>query len=1475
MASSDGSFNSNQGDHSDLSDDYTPPPSAPNKPKQIAVKKMKMNDGNAAPIAPSALSDSGKTKKKKKKDDGDDMAIADSQSRASKYQKYTQLEHVLNRPDTYMGSIQKTEQLMYVFDESKKKIVWKPVRVTMGFYKIFDEILVNAADNKQRDPSMDKIEVVIDRVENRISVMNTGKGIPVEIHPKEKVYVPEMIFGHFLTSSNYDDEEEKVVGGRNGYGAKLANAFSGEFTVETFDSQHKKRYTQTWRNNMSLREDPQIQHCANKKDYTKITFVPDLKRLDMDRIDDDIMSLLVKRVYDVAACNTGVKVTLNGEAVPIKSFKDYVKLYFPDAGEGESKPFVHERVNDRWEIAIAQSEGQPVQVSFVNSIATIKGGKHVEHVANKVAKHLKDDAMKKMGKGGLDIKDFQVKNHMWIFVNSLIVNPAFDSQTKETLTTPMTKFGSQCDVSEDTLKKISKKTGVVEAVVRWAAYKSKETVEKGVSGKKKARIQVPKLDDANDAGTKNSEDCVLILTEGDSAKSLAMSGIAVVGRDKFGAFPLKGKLLNVRDATHKAIKDNDEIQHIAQILGLQHGEDYTQSVKSLRYGHLMIMTDQDHDGSHIKGLIINYLHHFWPSLVRRPGFLLEFVTPIVKAKRGKETVPFFTIPEFEKWKEGHAHEKGWTFKYYKGLGTSTSVEAKEYFSRLNKHQIEFRYTDTKEDELIDMAFAKKKANLRKDWILQHKPGTFVDHSKSQLPYADFINKELILFSMADCERSIPSLVDGFKPGQRKIMYACFKRNLTKEFKVAQLAGYVAEHSAYHHGEASLMSTIIGMAQNFVGSNNVNLLHPEGAFGTRRLGGKDAASPRYIYTFLSSPARLLFHPLDDPLLNYLEDDGVPIEPEWYLPIIPMALVNGVEGIGTGWSTRVPCYNPRDIVKSLFVLMDTGEGTQLEPMTPWYHNFQGTIEPVIGPVGSSTAGKRSGGGRKSSKKDESTDQDAVDEESCSSVAMSADGGDDLNDDDDDDGDIQVAPTGDLALAKAQPGGEHVLKGYQFRGLWKRTGPTEVQITELPIGTWTQSYKEYLETLIAAAESSNINNSSISASSSGSVSASSSGRKKGGGAGGKDTTTSSSGQKKKQTAAGHVGERVRLKQFKEYHTDHKVEFHLIFSSPDILDAITATPGDFEKYFKLTSTVSVTNMHLFDAKGKIRKYSSPESIIREFYPLRLEFYGKRKEHLLKKINEELLQLSNRARFVLAIIKGELQVNNRKKKDIVDELRREKYDPVPPNKDKKNNIKAAGQEEDKDEDEDGDDRGEDVAITPNSSKQGAVGNAGGAEGLRDYDYLLSMQIYNLTWEKVQKLLNDKELKEADLRQLAAKTPKDLWKEDLQALLAGLDIWEEERRQFIEGEGAPKPKRSKGPKVGGDVSSAAKKRKRVEEDEDDDDDGDWMVKSTAGQKRSLTASANPYAASSARGGSAPQKKISVKPSVKTTLSASQRGTGRT
>ncbi|OJJ40193.1 hypothetical protein ASPWEDRAFT_33517 [Aspergillus wentii DTO 134E9] len=1050
---------SDDGDDSALS--HTPPTKAKKAP---AGKK-----GGSKPLADNENESFGN-------DDADEAPKKETNA-SEKYQKLTQLEHIIKRPDTYIGSTERTTQHMWVYSSVSEGMEYREVSYVPGLYKIFDEIVVNAADNKQNDKNMDEIRVTISRESGEISVWNNGRGIPIEMHSKEKCYVPELIFGQLLTSSNYDDTQQKVTGGRNGFGAKLCNVFSTEFSIETQDSRVKKKYKQTWTENMTKIGKAKITE-AKGEDYTKVTFKPDYAKFGMENMDDDFEALVKRRVYDLAG-TAKVAVKLNGSRIPVRNFKKYMEMYTKairrergDDGPAAKDEIITCSPDPRWEVGFAVSDGAFQQVSFVNSIATTSGGTHVNYIADQICNKLAE-TVKKKNKNGATLKTAQIKNHIFIFVNALVVNPAFTSQTKEQLTTKTSQFGSKCVLEEDFYKKILK-TEVMSNILHFAQQKADQMLKKSDGGRR-SRMNNPKLTDANKAGTKDGHHCTLILTEGDSAKGLAMAGRAVVGPDLFGVFPLRGKLLNVRDASFDQIAKNAEIQNIKNFIGLQHKKEYTET-RGLRYGHLMIMTDQDHDGSHIKGLLINFLQAQFPSLLKIPEFLIEFITPIVKVWKGDPKNPtkqrsFFTMPEYDAWREEHQHERGWDHKYYKGLGTSTTEDAQVYFRDLDRHLKEFHTMQDNEAELIELAFSKKKADERKEWLRQFKPGTYLDHSVSKITYTDFINKELILFSMADNMRSIPSVVDGLKPGQRKVLYACFRRNLKKDMKVVELAGHVSGMTAYQHGEASLQQTIVGLAQNFVGSNNVNCLEPSGNFGSRLQGGADCASARYIYTRLSPFARRVFNQADEPLLTYNEDDGAKIEPEMYMPVVPMILINGADGIGTGWSSSIPNYNPEDIVENLKRMMD---GEELKPMQPWFRGFTGEVTAI-------------GGDR-----------------------------------------------------------------YKFSGTIKESGEKEVEITELPIRSWTQDFKDKLEDIIKA-----------------------------------DKTPSF------------------IKDYKDYNTHTKVHFVIQLDEKNMKGALSE---GLEEKFKLSKTLATTNLVAFDPEGRITKYATVEDILKEFFTIRLKYYERRK---------------------------------------------------------------------------------------------------------------------------------------------------------------------------------------------------------------------------------------------------------------------------
>ena len=859
-----------------------------------------------------------------------------------KYQKHTHHQHILELPDTYVGSTKTNEETRWILDSTK--MVWKKLNFNPGLYKIFDEIIVNARDEYIRSVTtagmtpIKHIDVSVTSLngDTTISVENDGDGIPIQEDPATGIMIPELIFGHLLTSSNYDKGEEKIVGGKNGYGSKAVNIFSKSFVIDIKTPASGKHYSQAWSENMYKVEKPTIKKYAGSKGLVKITFTPDRSRFvgafNESGIIDDMISVFHTRTVELASLvGKDVKVTWNGAVLTNNTFEKFIKLFLRDGMTG----FAYESCGARWEVGVVlarhlySDEDLPEDkhISFVNGINTKKGGKHVETVTRKVLTDFCDFAKTKK----VDIKPGQLKNSVVLFINSTIVNPSFDSQSKEFLTTPAAEFGSRPEYSGKLIQSLSK-LGLLEEAKHILEAKSLRDVKK-TDGKKRSTIRgLTKLEDALMAGTAKSSECTLILTEGDSAATSAISGLKEVGREKWGVFPLRGKLLNVRDITIQKFNANEELTAIKKILGLEHGKVY-KAISELRYGRVMVMADQDHDGSHIKGLLMNLFHAEWPGLLKS-GFLCTLLTPILKASKGKSTVSFYSIPEFNAWK---ATNVGWKIKYYKGLGTSTPAEAREWFKDL--HEIQYIW-DEKTDESINMAFNKKQADDRKKWLSRYDPTRMLIPENGKAQYTQFVNNELIHFSNADNIRSLPHLIDGLKPSQRKILYSCFKRNLKDEIRVAQLAGYVSEHAAYHHGEASLMSTIIGMAQTFVGSNNINVLRPVGQFGSRLLGGADAASPRYIHTYLEEITWKIFRKEDACLLKHIDDDGDLVEPEYYLPVVPLIAINGSVGIGTGYSTNIPPHNPTDIITLLRHRLNGNiETLENRPLDPWWWGFKG--------------------------------------------------------------------------------------------------------------------------------------------------------------------------------------------------------------------------------------------------------------------------------------------------------------------------------------------------------------------------------------------------------------------------------------------------------------------------------------------------------------------------------------------------------
>jgi len=1051
-------------------------------------------------------------------------------------QQKTDKQHILDNPDTYIGSVEQIDADAWIMSEDGTKIVEKNINYIPGLFKLFDEGIVNCRDHVVRmktkvDANVENalpvthIDISID-MDGTITMINDGNGI--DVAQKDGVWVPELVFGHLRTSTNYNKDEKKIVGGKNGFGFKLVLIWSSYGRIETVDHIRGYKYIQEYKNNLDEICKPSITKCKNKS-YTKISFKPDYARLGIDGLTPDIISLLKKRVYDISAItDKNIKVKYNNELVPVKNFEQYINMYI--GADKSVAPRIYEDSGERWGYAVALTPtSEFVQVSFVNGIHTAKGGKHVEYILNQIIRKLVDYIDKKKK---TKVNPNSIKEQLILFLRCDVENPAFDSQTKDYMNTPSSKFGSKCDVSDKFIEKVAK-MGVMDAALQLTEVKENKAAKKTDGTKSKSVRGIPKLTDANFAGTDKSNECMLILCEGDSAKAGILSGLLSEDRNIVGVYPLKGKLLNVRGEPIKKIADNKEITEIKQILGLVIGKKYLNIEdvnNSLRYGKVLFMTDQDLDGSHIKGLCINLFACEWPTLIQIPGFIGFMNTPILKAKKGLNDLNFYNDGEFEEWKQ-HNDIKGWNIKYYKGLGTSTGKEFKEYFK--NKRVVEFQYNENKSEDAIDMVFNKKRADDRKDWLKLYNRNAYLDTSKQNILYEEFIDRELIHFSKYDCDRSIPNLMDGLKISQRKIIFAAFKRNLTSEIKVAQFSGYVSEHSGYHHGEVSLNGAIVGMAQNFVGSNNINLLLPNGQFGTRLQGGKDSASERYIFTLLNKITKTIFPQEDYPILDYLNDDGLSVEPVYYAPIIPMILVNGSKGIGTGFSTDVMCYNPLQIIKYIHNKLKYIEDDI--DFVPYYEGFKGDITKI---------------------------------------------GDDK---------------------------------FLIRGKYEKIAQDKIIVTELPVGYWTEDFKELLEYWCNPGDDKNKN--------------------------------------KIQPI---------IKDYHELWTDSNVLCEITFIKGQ-LEKLENSKGDYgcnglEKILKLYTTNTTTNMHLFNSDDTLQKYEKVADIIDAYYEVRLQLYQTRKEYMIQNLNRELMLLSNKAKYIKENLDGTIDLRKKKKEQVVEMLQLKGY---------------------------------------------------------------------------------------------------------------------------------------------------------------------------------------------------------------------------
>ena len=802
------------------------------------------------------------------------------------YQKLSHREQIYLRPDMYIGSDEKIPLDEWLFDLNTMKMVKQTITFPFAIRHLFLEGLCNATDNANfsRNDGIDPGDVRIFMDKRTISIRNGGHPIPVEIHPEHGIYGPELIFGTLLTSSNYKGVQTGI--GKNGYGAKLINVFSKSFIVVVGDNIRHLKYTQVWNDNMQIRGEPQIEQYTGES-YVQITYILDFLRFGYTEYPDEALALIARHAVD-ASFTCKIPVVFNGVTLSYPKIIDYRALFFPpdtncllhyewpantETTTGKNglvtakNPYAIPAI----ELCVIDTPHNGEAISFINGLMTKEGGIHVTATMKtltdgilSILNFTKKEKKVKKGKKGkgpvkgkgkeekpaknkekekavkLTVQD--VRPHISIILSCWVTNPKFTSQNKVNFTGPPVTI----HIDPEFYNPICKWDLVDRLYLALEAKQFNKLTK--TDGKKRRHISLAKGEDANLAGTPGySRQCTLYVVEGKSAMGYAVSAISLVqnGRDYIGVYPMKGKPLNVMNAPIEQIMENDEINDLKKMIGLKEGIDYTveENFNTLRYGHFVILADSDDDGKHIIGLILNLFHCRFPSLLAR-GFVMFLRTPILRMTKGRTTVKFYTYSEYEAWKLATPDYRTWSPKYFKGLGTSKKEHVQDDFKTPRVVQCLY---DDQSPASFRLAFDDKLADERKVWISTWQKLFEVETLQMQ-PISAFINHEFIQFSIADLHRSIPRMMDGLKVSQRKALWAMFKKwsqqgkpelgfvRTPKELKISQFANYVAEQSGYHHGEDCMQDTIMSMARDFVGTNNLPYFTRDGQFGTTESGG---------------------------------------------------------------------------------------------------------------------------------------------------------------------------------------------------------------------------------------------------------------------------------------------------------------------------------------------------------------------------------------------------------------------------------------------------------------------------------------------------------------------------------------------------------------------------------------------------------------------------------------------------------------
>ena len=883
------------------------------------------------------------------------------------YAVLDEFSQIKQRRETFLGKAGNSDAKMYLYDYKSNELTNAKVRFNHGLLKIYDEILVNAIDNMARSTTRNKltdirIEFIEIDGEAGVSVYNNGPSIPIEKYkPKPRrddetdvqykrrydeekkqmgKYLPEVLLTVMRSSSNYNKEDDKtrVTGGLNGFGAKLTALFSKVFIIEVKNG--GKSYYQEVTNNNENVSDPIIEKDAERESSVKITFVPDWKLIDESKefttIDATMQKLMAKRLFDYSHLN--LNLYINDTELPKLTFMEFAEKHMPNVKFYEDKC----REFKGWKVAYGFVTEKAEAVSFVNNVVTYDGGQHVSLLQKQIQSAIKSKSKKELNSRSINSKISMV-------VYATIPGIAFASQAKTALSNDKIEVPT---LDSKVLQQFIADNNIVE-FLETGKVKSTNT-----KTSRQRIVNIKKLHDAEEAGTpldkrRNKHICTLFICEGDSAQTLCDRGISIMGEQYFGSYALRGKVLNTLKSSKEQYVKNKELTELKSAIGLVEGKKYTDA-STLRYQRIVCCKDADYDGSAIMGLVINFFYQYFRELMETGTFFYEFITPVV-AVYNRPYIPktsifvkaYYDLRKFlQDTNDGKIDITKQYCKYIKGLGGNTGRDIEQYFANFDKFLIHVDCVADGTTDNIELAYSNKKGftDKRKKWIASVNNDSYLPRDSGEITFNDFCKIDLALAGYDTCDRSIPSVYDGLKPSQRKVLYTYFamsQKAAKTSTKVFQITGKVADFASYHHGDESLNGTITRMAQDFIGSNNLPLLEKDGQFGSRNKLGNDASAPRYIAAYLSDVARLLFPKADDDVLIRKVEDNETVEPTFYVPIIPMLLVNGATGIGTGWATNIPMFNPIELVDFTLQFFESYPKLPQMNLLPWYRKYKGDV------------------------------------------------------------------------------------------------------------------------------------------------------------------------------------------------------------------------------------------------------------------------------------------------------------------------------------------------------------------------------------------------------------------------------------------------------------------------------------------------------------------------------------------------------